>query len=321
MKKVITIGGGHGHAQVLKGIKDIDSITITGICPNTDSGGSTGVLQREYGGHGYVGDLTRCAVALSSDTHLAQAMMYRFKGGALDGHLVKNILFHALEKVCSPEEALETLARVCGLGRHRLLPVSNEKAELCATLRIGNTISGETNIDTIAKNPLWNPSVHSISSVYLKPHIQASPRVRETVHAADVIIICPGDLYSSILPTLLPLGMKEAIRASSATIILILNIMTKKGETDNYTAYDFISMIENHLGRKADHIIVNNKPLPQDILLHYSLEQKIELDAHETEHDARIIQAPLAEIVDEQVFTSPSAVREVLVKIFDETLS
>jgi len=317
MKQVVTMGGGSGHSQVLKALKGIPDVVITGICPSTDSGGSTGVLQREYDGTGYTGDLTKCVTALCDDDVLARTLSYRYESGSLHTHSVKNLLFHALKKVSNTTEALETFWRVCGLGAHRVIPVTDEKAELCATLKIGNTISGEAAIDAIAKNPLWNPEVHSIQELYLKPDVGATMLALQALAQADYIVMCPGDLYSSVLPTLLPTGVKEAIQKSQATIILILNIMTKKGETDNYTAKDFISKIESYLGRKADFIIANNAPIPSEALLQYSLEQKVECDPLEGSADARIISAPLAMVSESgHVRTKPEPLRKIIQTIF-----
>lgn len=313
MLNMVTIGGGGGHSQVLKGLKNISDIQITGICPSTDSGGSTGVLQDEYDGNGYTGDLTKCILALCDDDILRNALSYRYEHGPLHSHSVKNLLLHALEKVSSPEEALRHMWKICGLGDHRVIPVTNEKTELCASLRIGNVISGETNIDTLANNPLWNPEVHSISDIYLKPEVPASELAIEAINNADYLVICPGDLYSSIIPVLLPKGIKESIKQSTAQIILIVNIMTKKGETDNYTATDFVEKIENRLGRKVDQILYNNASIPESVLLKYSLEQKVELGSFEDSRDKRIIAAPLATIsTSDQIYSDPKIIAETI---------
>jgi uncharacterized cofD-like protein len=316
VKEIVTIGGGSGHSQVLRGLKKILNVTITGICPSTDSGGSTGILQREYDGSGYTGDLTKCIVALCEDEVFARALLYRYEKGSLHSHSVKNLLFHALEKESGLGEALKAMWKVCGLGKHRILPVTNEKTELCASLSIGHTISGETNIDSIAKNPLWNPDIHSISHIFLKPEVSASEQVMDALNRADYIVICPGDLYSSILPILLPKGMKSTIQHTRAKIILILNIMTKKGETDNYTATDFVEKIEEYLGRSVDYILYNDAPVPDEILLRYSLEQKVELGLLKDSGDPRMIPIPMA-IVSEtnQIMSSPKIIKDILEKI------
>ena len=317
MKKIVTIGGGSGHAQVLRALKKIKDIQITGICPSTDSGGSTGTLRREYNGGGYVGDLTKCMVALCDDDALARALTFRHQDGFLRGHSVKNMLFHALEETGGFETALREMEKICGLGVHKILPVTNEKTELCARLTIGNTVLGETNIDTIAKNPLWNPSVHAIADIYLKPEVRVSRAAVRAIEESEYVIVCPGDLYSSIIPALLPRGMKAAIQKSKSKIIIVLNIMTKRGETDNYTAVDFIKSIEKRLGRKADYIVSNNASIPKETLVKYSLESKAVLPALRRADDMRAISAPLALVTgDGQVYSDPDVMRVVIKNIF-----
>ncbi len=321
MTHIVTIGGGTGHAQVLKALKEIPDIQITGVCPSTDSGGSTGVLQKEYDGSGYTGDLTKCIVALCNDEAVRDALSYRYGQGSLDSHSVKNLLFHALEKVSSPEKALEMMWHMCELGEHKIYPVTNEKTELCATLRIGDTISGETNIDTIAKNPLWRPDLHSISDIYLKPVVRASAPVLTAIQSADYIVISPGDLYSSIIPVLLPHGMKESLHHSDAKIVLVVNIMTKRGETDNYTATDFVQKIESFLGRPAEFILYNDAPIAPDVLLKYALEQKVELGTLKPSGTSKLIPLPLAQVAkDGKVLSSPVVLRKALYEIIEGNL-
>jgi uncharacterized cofD-like protein len=275
-------------------------------------------LQKEYAGSSYTGDLSKCIVALCNDEVLAKALSYRYEQGSLNGHSVKNLLFHALEKVENTQKALETMWKLCDLGVHRILPVTYEKTELCASLHIGNTISGEANIDTIAKNPLWNPQVHSIFDIYLKPEVQASDLSIEAITEADYLLVCPGDLYSSIIPVLLPHGIKESILESKAKIILILNIMTKKGETDNYTATDFVERIEKHLGRKTDYILYNNAVIPDSVLLQYSLEQKVELDEFIEISDSRLRPVSMAVISKiGQLVSSPEVIQEAISAIIN----
>ncbi|MFA6158169.1 MAG: gluconeogenesis factor YvcK family protein [Candidatus Paceibacterota bacterium] len=313
MPKIVTLGGGGGHSQVLKALKDMPDVEITAICPSTDSGGSTGILRREYAGKGYTGDLTKCVTALCVDKGLADALSFRYEKGSLDGHSVKNILFHGLEKTQGAEEALKTIGTMCGLGKHRVLPVTTQETELCAHLKVGKTVIGETNIDTLARNPLWNPDSHAIADICLKPAASAAKNVLQAIRSADHIIVCPGDLYSSILPVLLPKGMRKDLRESKAPVTIILNIMNKKGETDGYAAEDFIRKIENHLGRKATSILCNDAPIPKQALLTYSLENKTALRVRTRLKDKRIIFAPLAKIDEKgQLLSDPTEIREAL---------
>lgn len=318
MTKVTTIGGGGGHAQILQAIRDVSDIKITAICPSTDSGGSTGILRKEYGGNGYLGDVTKCIVSLCQDRVLADALMFRYEGGPLDGHSVKNLLFLSLMKTKGFKFAVKVMGKLCELGQHRVVPVTNKRTELCARLRIGNEVLGEANIDRIAQNPLWNPAVHSIKAVYLRPAVRASSIALNAIKKADYLIICPGDLYSSIIPTLLPTGVRASIRKTKAKIIIFLNIMTKKGETDNYTGSDFIKQVESRLGRTANYIICNSEPIPRGILLRYSLESKIKMGRTALSHSARIMHVPLAYISpDGQILSNPRVIR----KAFEEIIN
>lgn len=317
MINVVCIGGGGGQSKVMEALKFVAGIKITAICTSTDSGGSTGALVRDYNAGGYLGDLTKCISALCPDDNLARGLMHRFPVGSLDGHSAKNVLLQALIDELGLECALETMFKLTGLGQHRVLPVTHDKAELCARLKIGNTtIVGETNIDNLAGNCLWNPDVHAIEDIFLRPEVKASDQVIEAINEADDIVICPGDLYSSIIPVLLPTGVKEAIKASQAKIILILNIMTKRGETDRYTANDFIKAIEGKLWRQADHIICNNQPIGQEILARYALEHKTEMVVSDNEDDPRFIFAPMAMVNDAgQILSSPTVIRSELERL------
>ena len=319
MKNIVTIGGGSGHAQVLKGIRTLPGIAITAICPSTDSGGSTGDLVRDYGSLGYLGDLTKCISALCPDGKLSAALTRRFKGGCLHGHSLKNLLLLGLTQApeISHDEALALMYRMCGIAPHRVIPVSLERAELCATLAFGEDVTGETHIDNLANNPLWSPDIHAIRSIYLKPAIKASTQAVAAVKAADHCIVCPGDLYSSIAPVLLPGGMKRAIKQAAARIIVILNIMTKRGETDGYCAEDFIGEIESKMGRPCDVIIYNEAPIPKDSLLRYRLERKIRLSSKKLKADPRLVKISGVNVDQNgRVYHDPHAIRMALEKIF-----
>lgn len=318
MKHIVTIGGGGGHAQVLKGLKALPDIAITGICPSTDSGGSTGMLTRDYGSFGFIGDLTKCIMALCPDEILAKALMRRFEGGCLHGHSLKNILLLGLSQVegIPLDDALETMYRICDISPHRVVPVSTEKTQLCATLKFGGKVSGETHIDNLAQNPLWSADAHAIKSIYLRPVVKASSVALGVIRNADHIVICPGDLYSSIVPVLLPQGMKQELKRSQAKITIVLNIMTKRGETDGYYAEDFVREIETRIGKPCDTILYNNAPIPKASLLRYRMERKIQLSTRELKRDPRLKKFPLAALTPEgYLYHDPSALAEVFEKL------
>jgi len=293
---IVTFGGGGGHAQILKGLRELSGVRITAVCPSTDSGGSTGGLRRDYDAGGYLGDLTKCVAALCPDRTVAQTLLHRFTGGALDGHSVKNVLLLGLEQVVGRARALEAFWAVARIAPHRVLPVTAGRTELRARLRMGNVIHGETNIDLIASNPLWHPDVHAIDRISLTPSVAASPAVIEAIRRAKMLILCPGDLYSSILPTLLPRGVRQAVARSRAKLVLILNIMTKRGETHGYRAEDFIARVERYTGRRCDVILANSAPIPSSSAAAYALEQKVGMETGQLSRDRRVLSVPLAHL-------------------------
>lgn len=300
---IVTIGGGDGHAQVLKGLKTLPNLAITGICPSTDSGGSTGTLAREYAMPlGYLGDLTKCIAALCPDETLGEALTQRFEGGSFHGHSLKNILLLGLAQTKNVplEKSLALMERMCGLSPdHHVIPVSTEASELCANLVSGGRIIGETNIDNLARNPLWSPDIHGITKVFLKPNVRAWQPAIKSVRNANYVVICPGDLYSSILPVLLPQGMKRTLRNAKAKIVIVLNIMTKNGETDGYRAEDFVDAIEKNIGRACDIILYNSTPIPATSLARYRMERKIRLSTQKLKKDPRLASLPLLGITAE----------------------
>jgi len=293
--KVVTLGGGGGHSQVLKAAAPLPNVRITAVVPHTDSGGSTGLLTEEYDVLGYLGDLTKCMCALSRDKEIAAGLMHRFADGSLKSHSAKNVLFLALLEEHGLDTALTVMRRVCGLEKsgHRVLPVSRTSTILCAELQIGNEVVSEKNIDQIAGNPLWHPDAHAINRIYFNPPVSVADDAAEAVREADWIIVSPGDLYSSVLPIFLADGMTEAVCESSARVVMILNIMTKRGETDQYTAEDFIRRVEDQMARSCDIVLANTAPIPPEQEAQYLLEQKVEMPEPVADADHRVIGKPL----------------------------
>ena len=245
--------------------------------------------------------------------------MHRFESGCLHGHSLKNILLLGLTQAngMSFDESLALMYRMCEILPHRIIPVSHERAELCATLSFGGEIRGETHIDNLAKNPLWSADTHAIEDVHLRPKIRASKQTTAAIRGADYCIICPGDLYSSIVPTLLPIGIQQAFRRSHAKIVVVLNIMTKQGETDGYRAEDFVREFEARIGKPCDVILYNTAPIPRESLLRYRMERKIKLSSGELKSDPRVLKAPLIGITKEgYLYHDPLALAKVFGKIF-----
>src|SRR4051794_4145665 len=253
---LVTVGGGTGHYTLLHGLRPIGA-HITAIVSMMDSGGSSGRLRDEYGILP-PGDFTRCLVALSDHPETMRELLgHRFRGGSLDSHTLRNLLFAALEQLTG--STAETVRRLHEVFRvqGRVLPVTLQSCDLVMNLEDGSTIRGEANIDTLA-DLLSAP----VLNLYLDPIVQAYDEALHALREADVIILGPGDLYTSIVPNLLVEGVPQAVVQSKAVVIYVANLMTKPNETHNYAVRDFASAVEFYLGKpRLDLVIYGSKQL------------------------------------------------------------
>ncbi len=252
MKKVVVIGGGTGTYTILRGLKKYP-LDLTAIVSMMDDGGSTGILRDEYGILP-PGDIRKCIIALSESTEIMKDLFqYRFTTGGLKGHNFGNIFITALKEVTGSDElAIKEACKILAI-RGNVLPVTLDHARLCAVLENGQVVKGETNIDI----PKHDGNL-KILKVFLEPKARANKEAVKAILGASLIVLGPGDLYSSILPNLLTEGIPEAIRASKAKKMYICNLMTKFGETNNFHVEDFIREIENYLGKNAISAVMYN---------------------------------------------------------------
>ncbi len=272
-KKIVTIGGGSGQFILLSGLRDLENIHTTAIVSMVDSGGSTGRLRDELGILP-PGDILKCLLALSPYQAAGRCIMLkRFKGDPrLAGHSAGNMLLTMLSRYTGDFPAsVAALAEILEVDG-TILPVTIDRATLVAELADGKRIFGEQAIDLP-----HGKSREQIKDVFLVPHhhgtISVHPPVLDAIEKADHIFIGPGDLYTSIIPNLIVPGVRQALQNTSAKIYFFINIMTKFGETHNFSGKDFVVKLENCLRRKIDGFIGNNtKPL-QKVLDIYS-EQK-----------------------------------------------
>lgn len=264
MEKVVTvIGGGTGTFVVLQSLKKL-KIDIKAIVSMMDSGGSTGRLRDQLGVLP-PGDLRQCLVALSDAPLLwRQLFLYRFQSGDLKGHNFGNIFLSALEKITpNYQEVIDAASHILKT-RGEVIPVTFDKTHLIAHLSNGKIIRSEGKIDSLRSKTT------KIVKVFLNPKAKANPVAIKTILNSHYLIIGPGDLYTSLIPPLLVNNVKEALKKTSAKIIYILNLMTKKGQTTEFTARDHLFELVKYLGRKPDFIIVNNGKIPKNILKWYS---------------------------------------------------
>lgn len=253
-KNIVCLGGGNAMPKaVLVGLKN-RKVNLSVICAMLDSGGSAGRLRKDYKIVSS-GDIRRAFIALSNTSPIIENIFnYRFEKGELKGHNFANLFITALELTSgSYSTAFQEFGRLLNVP-HKVLPATLDNANLSAVLENGKIISGESNID----NPKHNGKL-KIKKIFLKPNAGIYPKSAEAIKKADLIIIGPGDLYSSLAQVLLVEGAAEAIRKSKAKKVYIANLMAKYGETNNFTVQDLTSKVEEFIGGELDYVIYNTK--------------------------------------------------------------
>jgi uncharacterized cofD-like protein len=270
--RIVVIGGGTGLFTALRGLRRFTS-SLTAVVSMLDNGGSSGRLRDEFG---YLppGDVRRCLVALAADDEsilLRELFEYRFdRGEGLNGHTFGNLMLTALTAILGSEaHAIREAGKLLRI-QGEVLPVTLDNSTLCARLVNGAVIQGETDID-VRKADHDVP----IAAVYLQPSAAANPDALRALGEADLIVLGPGDLYTSVIPNLLVDGVADAIRGSRATCVYVCNVMTKHGETDGYAAGDFIAEIARYLGSGTlDHAVVHRHDiLPEELWERYREER------------------------------------------------
>ena len=287
MKKITVMGGGTGTFVALSGLKQYE-VDLGAIVNMMDSGGSTGRLRVQLGVLP-PGDIRQCFVALSEAPDLWRRLfLYRFENGDLEGHNFGNIFLSALEKVSENyDEVLRTVGYVLKT-KGVVLPVTYEKTHLCAEYENGIVVKGEGNIDenTLEKS--------RIKKAFLEPHVPANASAVERILHSDMVVIGPGDLYTSIIPLFLVDGIAEALQNTSAKLVYVVNLMTKSGQTATYTAFDHVRDLERYIGRKLDYILVHDGKIEPSIVEWYSShnEKRVQDDTGE---EKRVIRLDLAD--------------------------
>jgi len=268
MKKIVTIGGGTGRFTLLLGLKKYP-VDISAIVAMTDNGGSTGRLRDELGVLP-PGDIRQCLIALSGSALTMRKLMgYRFERGDLAGHNFGNILISTLEKITgSLERALAIVGAILNI-KGRVIPVTTDNVELVATLQNGKTIRGEDALDHYKLL-----SRVGVKDMYLRPKGVANPRALKAIREADLIVVGPGDVYTSLIPNFLVDGIAEAFVKSKARKVYVANLMNLKGHTDNFTVADYVDVIEGAIGAPGvfDTIVCNTRKPSPTLLKKYKKE-------------------------------------------------
>lgn len=277
MKRIVVIGGGTGAFVVLRGLKDY-LFHLSAIVTMSDSGGSNKRLRDEFGILP-TSDIRQCLVALSDENGgvglLRQLFMYRFeKGEGISGMTFGNLFMAALTDILgSQAEAIRQTRKVLRI-KGDVIPVSYTKTDLVATYEDGTTLNEEHLID----EPPHDGRLR-IKSIKLVPSAKANPDALAAIKKADLIIIGPGDLYTSIIPNLLVWGVADVIKKSRAKVVYVLNLMTKFGQTHNFTAKEHVEVVSRFIGKRINTVLVNKTKLPQnavDIYKKYNENQVVD---------------------------------------------
>lgn len=253
--KIVTIGGGHGLATLLRGLKLYTS-NLTAVVTVADDGGSSGRLRESFGILP-PGDIRNCLAALSNDEQmLTQLFQYRFSTrGELDGHSFGNLFITALADITgSFESAVAESGKVLSVSG-RVLPSTLHDVKLVADMQLPDMpiqvrVQGESRIPKMAGK---------VRRIWLEPNdAPAYPPVIRAILNADMIVVGPGSLYTSLLPNLLVQDVLGAMQASKAVKVYVCNIATQTGETDTYTCYDHVRSLEEHVGDSIFDVVVCN---------------------------------------------------------------
>ncbi len=294
MKKVVVIGGGTGNFTVLNGLKKYN-IDLSAIVSMADDGGSTGILRDELGVLP-PGDVRQCLVALSESSRLMRSLMnYRFENGSLQGHSFGNLLLSALEKVTgSFDRAVEEMGRIMAI-KGKVIPVTTNKVHLKMILRNNKLLDGEHEIDVSTEID------KGFQSIYLEPFPEANSRAIDQIMTADLVILSPGDLYTSLIPNLLVDGVSKALRETGAKKALVANLVNKRGQTTQFTVSDYLRELKRFIGKDVfDYVLVNSNKVPEDLVKMY--EQEGDLVQNDLKNDSRLIAVDLLsnEVVQSQ---------------------
>ena len=290
-KKVVVIGGGTGNFVVLRGLKKYP-LDLTAIVSMADDGGSTGILRDELGVLP-PGDVRQCLVALSNSSRLMRSLMnYRFENGGLGGHSFGNLLLSALEKVTgSFEKAVEEAGKILYI-KGKVIPVTTNQVRLKMVLNNRKVLEGEKEVYLSQEIDL------GYKMIFLEPFPKVNPRVIEEIQSADLIVIGPGGLHTSLIPNLLVEGVSEAVVKSDAKRVYVVNLMNRKGQTTGYKSSDYLKELIRYMGKDVfDYILINVQKPAKELIDVYSEEG--ELVENDLEGDRVILADLLGRLAEE----------------------
>lgn len=254
--RIVVIGGGTGLGTILRGLKRLTA-DLTAIVTVADDGGSSGRLRKEFGILP-PGDIRNCLIAMADlEPLMEQLMQYRFNGGTwLSGHNFGNLFLTAMTEITGDfDRAIEASSQVLAV-RGRVFPATLENVNIYAELDDGSIVNGESTI---------GHSYRPIRRVFLDPpDAGALPKAVKAIHRADIVLLGPGSLYTSLIPPLLVKEITQALRETKAPKVYVCNVMTEPGETTGYPASRHLQAIIEHTGGNLiNYVIINNQEVPE----------------------------------------------------------
>jgi uncharacterized cofD-like protein len=290
-KSVVVIGGGTGTHTLLRGLKRYaDLIDIKVIVTMADSGGSTGRLRDEFG-YLPVGDARMALTALARDIDeeneiLRQLFLYRFdRGEGLAGHTLGNLFLVALTDILGSEAAAIRAAgkvlATCG----EVIPVTTDNVHLEAEYDNGEIARTEHEIDTSAHAD----QATLVKRLSLSTHARVSERAAEAIQTADLIVLGPGDFYTSILANCVVEGVPKLLKGTRAQLVYISNLMSRNGQTNGMGTDGYLREIETYIGRVPEYMIVNTTPLRADLVTHYETDGERPVEHTYTGGETKVI--------------------------------
>jgi uncharacterized cofD-like protein len=259
---MVALGGGTGLSSLLKGLKELP-VDLTAIVTVTDDGGSSGRLRKEL----QIlppGDIRNCLVALSrSESLLSRLFQYRFaEGGEIEGHSFGNLFIAAITGVIGDfGNAVREASNILAIKGH-VIPVTTDNVQLAARFIDNSEIVGETSISGHGQR------IASMALIPEKPRV--NPEAVSAIEDANLIVLGPGSLFTSVIPNLLVPGVSEKINEARARVVYICNVMTQPGETDEFNAYDHVKAIFDQTSlKRIDIVVVNSRRAAKPLMARY----------------------------------------------------
>jgi uncharacterized cofD-like protein len=268
---IAVIGGGTGSFVLLDSLKH-HTPDLSALVSMADDGGSTGVLRDELGVLP-PGDARQCLVALSRLDEVRDLFDHRFPSGTLKGHAIGNVILSALEEMYKEKGGYSEVMRIAGVMLNitgQVVPVTLDNSRLLATTIDGRVIEGEHNLDIIDI-----PSLKGVEIAY-DSDTKINPEAEKAIEAADMVVIAPGDLYTSIAPALVVRGMTAALRATKAKRVYVSNLVNKERHTVGYSVEDYVEEINRIVGESVvDFVIYNTEEPSEETLERYKADGEI----------------------------------------------